>query len=237
MNILVTGATSAIGSHIAAGFAAGNHLYLSGREPSRLIPAERLCRAGGARSVQFIVSDLKDGATPILEAIAGTPIHLLIHAASTLSRLRDQEIPIDALSALVQAEVLTPVELIRNLLDRAKGERVAMLCVSSILAVVPTPRRAIYGRLKGLLEQALFLVESQRANLDLRVLRVSKVVDRERDNGDWSKVAAAAKRALAGRKHIVSYGRSGQILEALYNIQPLAFRGLMNLRRLIQRST
>ncbi len=133
--------------------------------------------------------------------------------------------------------MLTPVELIRSLLDGAKGERVAMLCVSSILAVLPTPRRAIYGRLKGLLEQSLFLLESQRANLDLRVLRVSKVVDRERDNGDWKRIAGAARMALDGRKRIVSYGKSGQILEALYNIQPLAFRGVMSLRRLIQRST
>jgi short-subunit dehydrogenase len=236
MNVLVLGASSAIGSRVAAAFASDNDLFLTGRDAARLAEASKLCLARGATNVTPFECDLKNGAEPILRAVNGTPIGLLIHAASALSRLRDEEILADQLPEQIHAEVVAPLEVVRTLLDARRGQPMSVLYISSILAVLPTPRRLIYGRLKGVLEQALLSLQEQRPNLDVRILRVSKVIDKERDSPDLDRLAEVAARAMRGRERIVSYGTSGRVLLALYNTQPLVVRGLMHVRRLLQRS-
>ena len=232
MNILVTGASSVIGSAVAAAFASGNQLFLTGRDESRLKEAENLCRAGGAHAVISFTGDLSAGEEPILKAINGKPIHLLIHAASSLSRLRDEEIPNHRLCAYIQAEILTPLALVQRLIS-AQSEPMALLFISSVLAILPTPRRAIYGRLKAVLEQSFLAFQPQ---LKVRILRVSKVIDKDDSSVDLGKVSKVARRAMQETKTIVSYGISGRFLSALYYTQPIVFGWLMNARRMLQRA-
>ena len=236
MNILVIGASSAIGSAVAAAFASDNDLFLTGRDAGRLNAASEMCRARGARRVLQFPGDLKDGADPILCGVNGAPIHLVIHAASALSRLRDEEIPADEVCERIQAEIVTPLLVVRTLLNARHGEKMSVLFISSILAALPTPRRAIYGGLKRVFEDALLSIQAQRPNLDVRILRVSKVIDKDRNTADLERVAAVATAAMLGSRRIVSYGSSGRILLFFYNTLPFAVRALFHLRRLLQRS-
>ena len=136
MNVLVLGATSAIGSSIAAAFARNSHVRLVGRDSARLRSAGDLCLANGANAVDFSQCDLANGTTRLIEELSGWPVDVVINAASSISRNRDSGIPADRIRGIAEVDLLAPLDLIRSLSSRQLGRPLRVVFVSSVLAMV-----------------------------------------------------------------------------------------------------
>jgi short-subunit dehydrogenase len=227
MNVLVLGASSEIGSQLAAAFAPGNAVLLAGREETKLSHAGRLCTAAGATRVTQLVSDLRTELAPLVhEAIAWEP-DLIINAACSTSRLRDREIPVGALGACIATDLLAPVELVRSVLAARRGRNVGVIFVSTILAQISSPRRQVYSSLKVLHEWALKELAATDASMRVLVVRVATIFPVDRPSRQAQHMAKAVRQAFERGKQVISFGASGRVLRWLYYAQPLIFRVVM----------
>ena len=145
MNILVLGATSAIGSDLAYEFAFGNRVTLIARDVYRLREVAQGCRERGAVMTDEVVFDLASGAAQLRQVIGTQPIDLLINAAAATSRLRDRDIALSQLCEYVAVDLTVPIELIRQLASDPGARCPRVIFVSSILAAIRSPRRKICG--------------------------------------------------------------------------------------------
>jgi NAD(P)-dependent dehydrogenase (short-subunit alcohol dehydrogenase family) len=232
MNIVVLGATSAIGSEIAAIFAQGNSLVLCARNSSRLDEAARLCSERGARKVVTANASSEQGWEAIASHLPKDDIDLLINAASATSRLRDSEIPSDKLYEFISADVLWPVQLVDRILSRQRRRHLSIVFVSSILALVRSPNRKIYSALKQLQEVTLQSIVSTRPGVSLLVVHVGKVLPPNKRTPETKRLAQAVFHAVAKRKKVLVYGALGKLSVILFNAQPLLFDLAIRLRRL-----
>ncbi len=233
MRVLVLGASSVVGKALAEAFAPGNSLVLAGRDPGRLAAAEDACRRAGAVDAARVSADLSSGARPVIEAVGGLQIDLLIDAASAASGMRDTEIEPSRLPGLVAADFLSKVELLEHLLA-AQRAAPAVILVSSVLAVVQSPGRSAYSSLKRLSELYLQRVRESRAGFRLLVVRVGTVIDTEKGSDKARKLAGAVSRAYAGDRKVLLFGLEGRLFVGLFYLQPLVFRAVAHLQRTLR---
>jgi short-subunit dehydrogenase len=235
MNILVLGATSAIGSSIAAAFARDSSMRLAGRDVARLRSAGDLCLANGATAVEYSQCDLARGSGPLLADLGAWPVDVLINAASIGSQTRDSRMAVDGMREVAEVDLLAPLDLILCLNARQSGRPLRVVFVSSVLAVVRSPDRAIYGLFKSIHEHALRRLQSALPGVGVLVVRVGKVLPAVRATADTLKLAAAVRAAFDKRKQTVFFGMSGRALAAAYYLQPLFFEAVIALRRRLSR--
>lgn len=157
MNLMVLGASSAIGSQLALEFAPGNTLVLIGRNLAALEQAAHACRKGGASGVSVLATDLESGYAEIEHAAKAGDVELVINAASATSRLRDNDLDADALGTYASVDLVVPVRLVQALSEHRGPSPLSVIFVSSLLAVVRSPNRVVYGGLKS--AQELFLAK------------------------------------------------------------------------------
>ncbi|MEO8370356.1 MAG: SDR family NAD(P)-dependent oxidoreductase [Candidatus Solibacter sp.] len=225
------GASSAIGSQLALEFSFGNALVLVGRNVERLERSGRACSQKGATSVTLLTADLESGYPEIVQAAKLGNVDLVINAASATSRLRDNALDIDSLGAYVAADLVAPVRLIQDLSKERGPAPLAVIFVSSLLALVRSPNRSVYGGLKSAHE--LFLkriLESQPAR-KLLIVRVAVPLPTETVTDRTVNLARAARTAFDRNQSVLFYGLSGRMLSWLYFAQPLAFNMVMELLR------
>jgi short-subunit dehydrogenase len=227
MNILVLGATSVIGADLASEFAPGNRLLLVGRDTARLGRVVRRCSAQGAVEAIALRLDLSRGAAEFRELIRANSVDLLINAASATSRARDQDIDSDQLGARVTADLIAPIELIRRLSEQPGARAPRVIFVSSILALLPSPHRRIYGSLKCLHERSLNQLENEYPEIQPLVVRVARWIDRDSSTRSSRGLARKVRQAYETNRKTLIYGTPGLLLAASYYVHPLVFRLLI----------
>ncbi|MGH9665103.1 MAG: SDR family NAD(P)-dependent oxidoreductase, partial [Bryobacteraceae bacterium] len=223
MNVLVLGATSVIGAHVAEAFAHGNDLLLTGRDANRLRQAGARCRAAGASSVIEAEFDLRQGLAGLDAAPSEWTPDVIVNAASSTSRLRDDAIPAGDLSSAVAVDLLAPLDLIRSLAGRRCGRQTRVVFISSVLAAVPSPRRLIYGSLKRIHEEALAALARSEPGVTVLIARLAKVISPDYPSRDAARFASAVRRSFDEGKVNMSFGVSGRLMTGLFLLQPAVF--------------
>ena len=236
MNILVLGATSVIGSEIAAAFSPGNRILLAGRDPRRLREATILCREAGAKQITELPYDLGAGTESLARAAIDAGVNAIINVASATSRLTDDQIPPERLPDYLLIEISAPLELIRFLAAAPRDTPLRVLYISSILAVVRTPRRTVYSSLKAVHEAALSALAASDQRVTAQIFRVATIIDPDRHTPKARKLANAVRRAYDEQQPLVTYGLAGRLMAALYFTQPLVFRAAVRLIRVLRGS-
>ncbi|HWB83042.1 MAG TPA: SDR family oxidoreductase [Bryobacteraceae bacterium] len=234
MNVLVLGATSVIGAHVAEAFAPGNDLLLAGRDRARLHQAAERCRAAQAASVVETAMDLREGVANFLAEISGLLPDVIINAASATSRLRDDSIPADELAGVITVDLLAPLELIRSLIAERSGEKTRIVFISSVLASVPSPRRVIYGNLKRMQEESLLALARSNSAVQVLIARLAKPIPPDQPSRDAIRFAAAVRHAFDKGETKMSFGLSGRLMNGLFWLQPAVFHIAVEFIRLIR---
>jgi short-subunit dehydrogenase involved in D-alanine esterification of teichoic acids len=234
MNVLVLGATSVIGAHVAEAFAPGNNLLLAGRDSGRLSQAAARCRAAAASRVVETAYDLRQGMAG-LGAASAWPPDVIVNAASSTSRLRDDVIPAGDLSAAVAVDLLAPLELIRSVVGCRGSRQTHVVFISSVLAAVPSPRRVIYGSLKRMHEEALLAFARSEPGVRVLIARLAKPISPDHPSRDAARFAAAVRRSFDEGKVRMSFGLSGRLMTALFLLQPAVFHLAVNALRIVRR--
>lgn len=236
MNILVLGATSVIGSEIAAAFSTGNRILLAGRDPGRLREAGTLCKEAGAEQITELPCDLSAGTEALARAAIDAGVNVIINAASATSRLTDDQIPPHRLADYLRIEISAPLELIRSLAGAPRDTPLRVLYISSILAVVRTPRRTVYSSLKAVHEAALSAMAASDHRVTAQIVRVATIIDADRHTKKARLLARAVRRAFDDQRPLVTLGLAGRLMAALYFTQPLVFRAAVRLVRVLRGS-
>ncbi len=223
MTLLVLGASSGIGAAVAAEFAPGNRLILAGRDSIRLNRAANLCRQRRALAVETLLLDLsadQDAFAASIAALDLTEIESVINVASATSRLRDEAIPIEEFSSLVAADLVRPVELIRKVAAARGTAGLRVVFVSSLLAVVQSPNRVIYGGLKALQEKALERLEAAAPHVRVSVFRIGTVIPTERGSEKADKAAKALRKFFDQETRVKEHGAMGRAVRAVHAVHP-----------------
>ena len=152
--VLVTGGSRGIGRAIAAEFARHGHsLALVARNIGALRrAADDLARAHGVRVHTYAADLSQQGAAErVCAALAGDGLRVkyLVNNAGDWSWGRLQDVDIDALERLVDTNVLAPLRLTKALLPQVAAARGGVLFISSLAALLPTPRLRDLWRLEG----------------------------------------------------------------------------------------
>lgn len=173
--VLVTGGASGIGQAIAKTFSdLGNRVLICGRSPEKLAVAKR-----ANPSFDVFLCDITrlDQVQKMFEGIAERHpgLNVLVNNAGSLAPsdfLSDdgalpkaqQEIETNFLGALSVTKSAMPF-LLRN-------GNAAIITISSIVAVVPMPRAAVYSATKAALHSFLISLRSQLQGTQVRVFEV-----------------------------------------------------------------
>jgi short-subunit dehydrogenase len=230
MQILILGASSAIGTALARSFAHGNGLLLVGRNELRLQSASSACLSAGAASVTWVSHDFRSGIRQLLEALGGRKVDLIIDAASAASGGRDASIEAGGLADMVRVDFLCRTELFEAIL-RGQPEAPAVIYISTVLALVRSPNRMVYSSLKQL--NGIYLQKLQASNPHMRVLivYVGKVIATKLATAEPAALAAAVREAFEARRATLLYGWSGHLFLGLFYAQPLVFFGVTRMQR------
>lgn len=234
MKLLVLGASSAIGGQLALEFSRGHMLVLVGRNRERLEQTARRCRENGAAGVTLVAADLESGYGEIEEA--ARDVELVINAASATSRLRDRDLDADALGSYAAVDLVAPVRLIQAISKQRGRAPLGVIFVSSLLAVVKSPNRAVYGGLKSAQEVILGQV-MEAPGRRLLIVRVGTPLPTEEATAQTVRLGRAARKAWEGNRQVLFYGLTGRMLSWLYLAQPLIFRVVVETQRKLRRST
>ncbi len=223
MNVLVLGASSAVGAGVAEAFSPGNRLLLTGRDASRLERAAERCRAAGASAVSCVAWDLRNGPGDLGQAAVDFRPDLFVNAASATSRLRDDRIDPAGMDGLLAVDVAVPLDLVRALLPELGGRPFGVIFISSFLSAVRSPGREIYGSLKRVHETALRGMADSRPGLRLLIVRVSKRIPTDMGSPEAGRLGAAVRKGYFEGGRVMYHGVAGRLAEALYGFQPFLF--------------
>jgi short-subunit dehydrogenase len=215
-NILISGASSGIGTALAKAYAPGNRLLLWGRDRVRLDAVAAECRACGA-DVATEAFDLTDLAALRAALKAAGPVDIAIFNAGLGGSLPHDRIAQDAAAVEQMALVNFAVPVIgANVMAEDMGRRGGgqIVLIGSIAALFPLPMAPAYSGSKAGLKM---FAEALRARLMCRGVAVTLVspgfVDTPMSRGlkeprpfliDADKAAAIIRRKVARRvAHVV----------------------------------
>jgi cyclic-di-GMP-binding biofilm dispersal mediator protein len=179
-SFLVTGASGALGSRVAARLgAAGAALTLTGRDPDRLAAAARAAGPAVAAAVLPVDLTLPDaGERAVAAALAAHGgLDGVVHAAGVVAFGPVDALDDDVLDELLLLNTVAPIRLLRAALPQLRASaaagRGAVVChISAVVAERALPGMAAYSASKAALTafDAAAAVELRRAGV--RVLDV-----------------------------------------------------------------
>lgn len=227
--ILILGATSPIGAALSEQFSKGNQIVLSGRNQARLNTIADRCAKAGAVAVRIAASDLAQTIQPIIDANSEWPIDLIIDAASGASRFRDPDVAPDAMRDIIQADVLSHLDIYQQL-ARLNKKHPDVVLISTVLAIVKTPEREIYSSAKRLIE--IYLVKTIiTSNTRILIFRVGKLINPKQDSPQAKVMAARVLHELSAGNVTAIYGISGRILIGLNSLHPVVLNFIVRIQR------
>lgn len=229
MNVLILGASSQLGRAVAVRFSSGNALTLQGRNAENLYETGRLCSDAGAAAVETIVVDLAEEGNTLMERLGGARFDLVVNLVASTSRVKDSEFSPENLAGYLMSDLLVPVRLVQALAER---HMLKVIFVSTVLASVKSPDRALYGSLKAL--QELCLGKLVSGNGGLLVVQVGKVIPHDRASEEHVRLANAIYEAHVRNRAVLHYGLSGRIYRLLFLAQPMLFSAVVRLQRLLR---
>ncbi len=235
MNVVVLGASSSVGAGVAEAFSPGNRLLLTGRDMPRLRRTAERCGAGGASHVVEMAWDLQQGSGGLKKAAVDWRPDLVINAASSTSRLRDRQISIEDMGSILAAELTTPFEVVQSVLANREGRPVGILFISTMLSVMKSPDREIYGALKRIHEKVLLGLTASQPELRLLIVRISKWIPPDAESPETKKLGLAVLDAYRGGKRVLYFGFPGRLATALYYAQPLLFDLAVRVNRALRK--
>lgn len=237
MNILILGASSEMGRAFVREFAPQNTLLLAGRDTARLTMIKHEAELAGASQLVLLEHDLVAGTTPLLEALQPYKIDVLINAASATSATRDTAVAPEQIEAYTRADLLTPVELVMALLQMqyaaySPDAPLHLIFISSVLARLHSPDRAIYAAYKRL--QIAFLqriAALHQGRIRVTVVTIGTRLPRHEHTRHHKNIARRAARQYLTRDAIF-YGFQGRVLLWLNRLCPWVISGVISLSRL-----
>ncbi len=150
---VITGASAGIGREFARAIAArGVNCALVARRAERLDALAEELRASHGIECRCIAQDLaRDGAVDeIVQAMSDVPVGILVNNAGFGQAGHFDKTDPGRLISMVTVNCLAPVLLTRALLPpMAERGRGAVIMVSSILGVIPSPYETVYGATKA----------------------------------------------------------------------------------------
>ena len=230
MQILILGASSVIGAALSEEFARGNSLVLVGRSEERLAAARSRCEAAGAVLVRCVAADLARGMGPLLQAIEGVSVDLVIDAASAASGKRDADLGAGDLRGLIAADVVSRIELFEHVLA-GQAQAPSVIFVSSALTLVKSPGRSVYSSLKELYGTYLAKLRDSRPGMRLLVVYISTVIDPQKGAAKARRLALAVAGAFRAGRSAMFFGLGGAAYLGTYFLQPLVFSGVTFVQR------
>lgn len=228
--ILILGATSPIGAALSEQFSKGNQIVLSGRNQARLSNIADRCAKAGAVAVRIAAADLAQTIQPIIDANSEYPIDLIIDAASGASRVRDPDVAPDAMRDIIQADVLSHLDIYQQL-ARQNKKHPDVVFISTVLAIVKTPEREIYSSAKRLIEIYLEKIVTAEPNTRVLIFRVGKLIDSKQDSQKAKAMAEKVQYKLSAGNATTIYGISGHILKGLNSLHPVALNFIVKIQR------
>lgn len=144
-SVLITGATSAIGSALARAYAApGVTLHLHGRNATRLAEVAAACRAQGA-TVHPFVADVRDGASMRgwLQGVGAIDLVIINAGMNTQIGPAGELEPWDAVEAVLEVNLKAAMETVHALLpamrQRGRGQIALMSSLAGYFGLPVTP--------------------------------------------------------------------------------------------------
>jgi NAD(P)-dependent dehydrogenase (short-subunit alcohol dehydrogenase family) len=233
MNILILGASSQIGRELALSFSSNNALVILGRNKDILDAVASDCLGAGAQSVDCIVQDMAAGADLLMQAMGDRQLDLVINLVASTSRVKDSEFLPSQLESYLMSDLLVPVQLFEKLIENS-SKPLKIIFVSSVLADVQSPDRLLYGALKSLQEICLRKFTDGGQKNNLLVVKVGMVVSHEQPSDESRRLAAAIYEAHLLDKKVLNYGMMGRAYLLLFYAQPMIFRLIVKLQRLLR---
>ncbi|HEY0823497.1 MAG TPA: SDR family oxidoreductase [Ramlibacter sp.] len=153
--ILLTGATGGIGEEAAASFLrAGARVMLTGRSPQALAALSTRLRNRHRltdEQVPWVVSDLREPREieRLAEHAGAWQCNVLVHAAGAPAFGALDAIDAEAMSSVLQTNLLAPMLLTRALLPALRRQPAAqVLCLGSVLGAIGLPGYSVYSASK-----------------------------------------------------------------------------------------
>jgi NADP-dependent 3-hydroxy acid dehydrogenase YdfG len=232
VTILVLGASSAIGRALSAGFAAGNTVIASGRDRARLLETQQACREQGAQDVIVIEHDLSDGSDLPIENQTLSAVDLIVNAASAASRYRDDRLDHTRILTCIKSDAEAPLRLIARRLALSTVP-LSIVYISSILAKLKSPNRAIYGGIKSLQEDCLKVIAETGA-AHVLIARIGSAIPPDSDQRVWDRIAARILDGYRNGRSLVEIGAAGRVLLLAYAMHPGLARLAIRLQRVLR---
>ena len=213
---LVTGASRGIGAATALALdRAGARVALTARGRAGLDDVARQL----ANDPVTIVGDLAEADAPgavaraALEALGG--VEILVNNAAAAARLPTVDTDAAAIDELLAVNVRAPLLLIAALLPAMiEGGRGSIVNLSSVSAVVGTPRRAAYAASKGALDAA---TRSLAMELGPAGIRVNAVAPGVVDTALWAKnkSVAGVVEAIEGQTPLRRWAQPADVADVI----------------------
>jgi len=140
------------------------------------------------------------------------------------------------MGSILAAELSTPFEVVQSVFANRDGRPVGILFISTMLSVVKSPDREIYGALKRIHEKVLMGLAASQPDLRLLIVRISKWIPPDAESPETKKLGSAVLDAYRGGKRVLYYGFPGRLATALYYAQPLLFDLAVRVKRALRAS-
>jgi len=176
----------------------------------------------GAKTAAILIHDLGLATNAVTSYAPLAGADLIINAASLTSSFRDDDLKAEAYPDCADVDISGPAKLILAVVKDAqdRGRRLRVVFISSALAVIPSPNRRVYGALKAIQEQFLETMSRHYRNLDVTIVRVGKVIPKDRDSPAAEALAKIVAGGVAENKTVIYYGLGGMLLIGLFYISP-----------------
>ena len=161
---------------------------------------------------------------------------MLVNAASATARLEDSQCSLQEFCEGLRVDAISPLSLVSTICDRQQDANLTVVYLTTILASVRTPGRAIYGSLKYLQELGLKIVAAQHHNLRVLTVRIGARFPRDRNTVAMDRLARRIVSALQSDEKVLSFGFSGRLLSWLYFVHPGLGACAVLTQRLLRRS-
>ena len=241
MNVLILGATSALGEALARSFSVGNNLILTGRDQGRLNKVKlKLEDSIGSSGLETVVVDLSKGPDSLIRLTDKLgQVDIMINAACMTSSLKDTELVLEDIKNYTYVDLLSPLALVSHIL-RNQTAPLYTIFISSLLPQSKTINmqkssyKDVYAGCKSLhetyLKQFMFRFPHR---VKVCIARIGFHLDRNSIGKLHVRVAKVIERDYQQKK-VIAFGTTAKIFSFFYWLTPLIGNFLLSFIRAIR---